>query len=178
MCSLHDRWLCPNSCINPLGGQAAAALVSVPTLRAPIRGKPIVSAQAGTPIQGKTRQPPITSFPRRREPRFRARPANPPLRRSRAGGNPDSGQDPSTLHYVVPAQAGTSIQGKTRQPSITSFPRRREPRRAASQRPSYEQISSYRSLHDGLASSINRIFQSRFHFLSRFSRVMALSMLS
>src|SRR5688572_15723273 len=34
-------------------------------------------------------------------------------------------------------------------------------------------MSGHKSRHDGLASSINRTFQARFHFLIRFSRWMA-----
>ena len=42
----------------------------------------------------------------------------------------------------------------------------------------YSHILSYKSNHSGLSFSINSIFHARFHFLSAFSLLMALSMVS
>ena len=56
-----------------------------------------------------------------------------------------------------------------------SFPRRACPHENGADP---QQISSYMSVHVGLLLSINSIFHARFHFLSDFSLLMALSIVS
>ncbi len=56
----------------------------------------------------------------------------------------------------------------------SSFPRKREST-PVEPSPGYEQIWSYKSTQVGLLVSINSIFHARFHFLSFFSRLIALS---